>query len=40
LRTFEPVLIKNILAAKGFDEVKLATGHVSLGTMRVVTITL
>ena len=40
LRTFEPVLIKKILAAKGLDEAKLAKGRVSLGTMHVVTITL
>jgi hypothetical protein len=39
LRTFEPALIKKILAAKGLDEAKLARGHVHLGTMHVVTIT-
>jgi hypothetical protein len=40
LRTFEPALIKKILAAKGIDEAKLAKGRVNLGTMQVVTITL
>ena len=40
LRTFEPALIKKILAAKGLDEAKLAKGRVNLGTMQVVTITL
>ena len=40
LRTFAPALIKEILAAKGLDEAKLAKGRVSLGTMHVVTIIL
>lgn len=40
LHTFEPALIKRILAAKSLDEAKLAKGRVSLGTMHVVTITL
>ena len=40
MRTFEPALIKKILAAKGLDEAKLAKGRVNLGTMHVVTITL
>jgi hypothetical protein len=39
LRTFEPALIKNILAAKRLDEAELAKGRVNLGTMHVVTIT-
>jgi hypothetical protein len=40
VRTFEPALIKKILAAQGLDEAKLAKGRVSLGTMHVVTIAL
>jgi hypothetical protein len=40
LHTFEPTLIRKILAAKGIDVAKLAGGRVHLGKMRVVTITL
>jgi hypothetical protein len=41
LRTFEPTLIRKILAAKGIDEATVKAKHrVELGTMRVVTITL
>lgn len=40
LRTFEPALIKKILAAKRLDEAKVKKGRVNLGTMHVVTITL
>jgi hypothetical protein len=40
LRTFEPALIKKILAAKKLDDAKLKKGRVNLGTMHVVTITL
>ena len=41
LHTFEPALIKKILAAKGIDETTLATeNRVNLGVMKVVTITL
>jgi hypothetical protein len=38
LRTFEPELIKKIIAAKGLDAAKLK-GRVNLGTMKVVAIT-
>jgi len=37
LRTFEPALIKKIIAAKGLDPAKLK-GRVNLGTMKVVAI--
>ena len=38
LRTFEPELIKKIIAAKGIDAAKLK-GRVNLGTMKVVAVT-
>jgi hypothetical protein len=37
LRTFEPALIKKIIAAKGLDPAKLK-GRVNLGTMKVVAV--
>ena len=40
LRTFEPKLIKAILAAKGLDEAKVTGNAVTLGVMRVIDITL
>jgi hypothetical protein len=41
LLTFEPVLIKKIMASKNITEATLAKGRqVSLGTMHVVRITL
>ena len=40
LHTFEPELIKKIMAAKGIDAAKLAKGRVTLGKMHVVKITL
>jgi hypothetical protein len=39
LRTFEPALIKKVVAAKGIDAAKLKA-RVNLGTMKVVAITL
>jgi hypothetical protein len=40
LRTFEPALIKKIMAKKKLDDAKLAKGRVTLGTMTVVAISL